>query len=325
MATTRIAVGASGVPQDEPEGPSPTQTATQATDGAWGNWSGVTGMRLGVPAESQPAAWQPPDASPRIGRLALALSKAQAQIEGASKSATNPHFKSRYADLASVWDACREALTSNELAVVQTTTGGEGRTVVVRTTLMHSSGEWICGELTMTPLKPGPQELGSCITYARRYALAAMVGVAPEDDDGEAAEGRRSGEPRQLAGQSSERQYTVKRPAEAETDALLQAQLAPQENDPEPKRTEQVRPLVEQECSVTMDRLRQFATGLKLDPEVVSAIARESYQHYDSAHDKRERGTRAKVTQLGELRAGDLKHFCWRVRTALRGLVPPEE
>ena len=126
------------------------------------------------------------ETSTEIGQLAEALSKAQAKITGALKDSANPFFKSKYADLASVWDACREQLSANGLAVIQTTdVDPEG--VLVITTLAHSSGEWIRGRLRMVPTKSDPQGVGSCLTYARRYALAAIVGVAQVDDDANAA------------------------------------------------------------------------------------------------------------------------------------------
>lgn len=124
-----------------------------------------------------------------IGALALALSKAQAELKPAVKDSTNPFFKSKYADLASVWDAAREVLAKNELAVVQTNEMDATRVVVV-TTLIHSSGQWVRGLLAMKPVKDDPQGVGSCITYARRYALASIVGVSPEDDDAEGATAR---------------------------------------------------------------------------------------------------------------------------------------
>lgn len=120
------------------------------------------------------------------GELFAALAKAQASIQGAQKGNTNPHFKAKYADLASVWDACREALTSNGLSVTQLPSS-DGETVSVRTILAHESGQWISSTLRMRPTKADPQGVGSALTYARRYSLAAMVGVAPEDDDGNAA------------------------------------------------------------------------------------------------------------------------------------------
>ena len=123
--------------------------------------------------------------SETIGKLAEALAKAQGTIRHAVRSAENPFFKSRYADLAAVWTACREPLSANGLAVVQTTVAGDAVTVV--TTLIHSSGEWVSGELSVLPAKRDPQVAGSAITYLRRYGLAAIAGVATEDDDAESA------------------------------------------------------------------------------------------------------------------------------------------
>lgn len=125
--------------------------------------------------------------SDSIAALAAALAKAQASMAGAKKDATNPHFRSRYADLASVWEACRDALTRNGLSVVQMTEPQDGDSVCVTTRLMHASGEWIEGDLVIPVVKADAQGYGSALTYARRYALAAAVGVAPEDDDGNAA------------------------------------------------------------------------------------------------------------------------------------------
>lgn len=127
--------------------------------------------------------------SPTIGKIADALAKAQGKIKGAVKDSENPHFRAKYADLASVWDACREQLSANGIAVIQVPSGGP-EVVSITTLLAHSSGEWIRGELSLRPVKADPQGIGSAITYGRRYGLAAMVGVAPEDDDGEAASGR---------------------------------------------------------------------------------------------------------------------------------------
>jgi len=127
--------------------------------------------------------------SAEIGKLAEALALAQADIKGAIKTCENPFYHSRYADLATVMDACREPLSKHGLAVFQTTEGGADSVTVV-TTLAHSSNQWIRGRLTLKPVKADPQGLGSCITYGRRFTLAAMVGVAPEDDDGNTASGK---------------------------------------------------------------------------------------------------------------------------------------
>jgi len=129
--------------------------------------------------------------SESIGELAAALAKSQAVMRHAPKLGVNPHFKSRYADLAGVIDACREALAANGVAVFQPVTV-EGKTVTVRTVLAHSSGQWMACAMSAEARAAGPQEIGSVVTYLRRYGLAAMAGVASDDDDGEAASGRPS-------------------------------------------------------------------------------------------------------------------------------------
>lgn len=136
------------------------------------------------------------NASNTLGNLAKALAAAQAEIEGAVRDSANPFFKSKYADLSSVWDACRAALTKNGLAVIQAPKAKEA-TVTVTTMLLHESGEWVAEELTATAKDDSPQAVGSIITYLRRYGLSSMVGVAPEDDDGESAQHR--GPPRERA------------------------------------------------------------------------------------------------------------------------------
>lgn len=127
------------------------------------------------------------DESPTLAALAAALAKAQGQMKAAAKDADNKHFGSRYADLASIWEACREPLSANGLAVLQpVSTTDEG--VVLTTILIHSSGEFIRTRALFPIAQRTPHAIGSAITYARRYALASLVGVAPaEDDDGNAA------------------------------------------------------------------------------------------------------------------------------------------
>ena len=121
--------------------------------------------------------------SESIGNLALALSKAQGELSGAKKDSDNPFFKSKYADLHQCIEAAREPLAKNELAVIQTTRDSD-KGVTIITTLAHSSGEWIRGELTMKPKKDDDQSRGSSITYGRRYTQAAIIGLAQKDDDG---------------------------------------------------------------------------------------------------------------------------------------------
>jgi hypothetical protein len=127
--------------------------------------------------------------SETINELATALAKAQAKIEAAPKDTNNPFFNKKYADLASVWSACRVPLTENGLSVVQTA-DSEAGVVGITTRLLHTSGQWIEGTLKLAPTKNDPQGFGSAITYGRRYGLSAIVGiVADDDDDGNAASG----------------------------------------------------------------------------------------------------------------------------------------
>ena len=130
--------------------------------------------------------------SDQIAELAAALVHAQGEMGGALKDSANPFFKSKYADLSSVWEACRGPLAKYGLAVVQSPSA-EGLRVSVETLLIHTSGQWIRGTVSVAAKEDSPQAVGSCITYLRRYALQSFVGVAPEDDDGEAAEGRKNG------------------------------------------------------------------------------------------------------------------------------------
>ena len=130
--------------------------------------------------------------SEQLNELAAALAKAQGQMQGAKKDSANPFFKSSYADLASVWDAIRDPLSTNGLSIVQSVNQGDGP-ITLTTILLHSSGQWIDSRVSVVPVKNDPQGIGSAITYMRRYALSAIVGVAPEDDDGEEAMGRAKG------------------------------------------------------------------------------------------------------------------------------------
>jgi hypothetical protein len=136
--------------------------------------------------------------------LFAALSKAQSEMHGAIKNSTNPFFKSSYADLESVWEAIREPLTKNGLSVVQTTKMlPEGQLALI-TTLAHSSGESIVGEYPILANDDSPQAIGSAITYARRYALAAIVGVHQTDDDGNAASKKGNYDKERTSGSSSQ-------------------------------------------------------------------------------------------------------------------------
>lgn len=127
--------------------------------------------------------------SATISEFATAFSKAQGQMVNASKSADNSFFNKAYADLAAIVDAIKKPLADNGLCYVQTTDISREGEVIVETTLLHNSGEWISSLLAMRPVKTDPQGIGSCLTYARRYALQTIMGLAAEDDDGNAASG----------------------------------------------------------------------------------------------------------------------------------------
>lgn len=124
--------------------------------------------------------------SESIKEISAALPKAQAEVKTAIKDATNPHFKSRYADLASVIDACKAALNKHGITFLQPVRATEGG-VIIETVLLHSSGEWIGDELELPVSKADAQGVGSAITYGRRYGLQSLMGVPADDDDGNAA------------------------------------------------------------------------------------------------------------------------------------------
>jgi len=122
--------------------------------------------------------------------LYSALVKCQSQIKTALKDSKNPHFKSSYADLTSVMLACKDALAANDLAVLQLSRIHESGAPVLVTRIIHTSGEHIEGEFPLVCKDPNdPQKLGSAVTYARRYALSAALGITADDDDGQAAAG----------------------------------------------------------------------------------------------------------------------------------------
>lgn len=150
--------------------------------------------------------------SESITKFALAFVKAQAEISGASKDKNNPAFKSKYADLQSVTDAIRPAAAAHGLAYLQDGTMTEdGKQLLLITRLIHESGEWVEFEMRMPLTKLDAQGYGSTLTYGRRYSLSAAFGVAPEDDDGNAATGA----------QAKPAQSTYSAPARPATPAVI--------------------------------------------------------------------------------------------------------
>lgn len=128
--------------------------------------------------------------SDSTAKLDVALAKAQSKIASASKDKVNPAFRSKYADLSAVWEACRSALTANEICVSQWPVHSEDNRLHLITRLA-CSGEWIMCEFSIPADKQNAHGYGSAITYAKRFSLAAAIGVvADDDDDGNAASGK---------------------------------------------------------------------------------------------------------------------------------------
>jgi hypothetical protein len=125
--------------------------------------------------------------SPSISKISAALLLAQKEISGAKKGATNPFFKMKYSDLGSVMEACKDAFNNHGISVIQPIELIDGINVV-KTILLHESGEYITSSMKVSCKNPeNPQEMGSAITYAKRYALQALAFIPSEDDDGEVA------------------------------------------------------------------------------------------------------------------------------------------
>lgn len=124
--------------------------------------------------------------STEIGKLAEALAAAQGQMDAARKDSKGNYGK--YTTISSILEVVKDALSRNGLAVVQAPMPCEAGNICLRTTLMHTSGQWIASQLTMKAENVSPQKIGSVITYARRYALAALLGVGQEDDDAQSAQ-----------------------------------------------------------------------------------------------------------------------------------------
>jgi hypothetical protein len=142
------------------------------------------------------------ETSPTTEKLDAALAKAQGQIKAALKDANNPFFKSKYADLSSVWAACQGPLTENGISISQWPCHSEDGRLHIVTRLAHA-GEWMRANFSVPVKDQTAQGFGSAVTYARRYALAAAVGVvADEDDDGNAASGKSDGNARKPAARS---------------------------------------------------------------------------------------------------------------------------
>lgn len=149
--------------------------------------------------------------SDTLDKFASAMAKVQEGIGGAIKGNVNPAFKSKYADLSAVWEAWQSIGPAAGFSVMQFPGlyDPEAKAMGMDTLVMHSSGQWVRSSLSVPLGKVDAQGYGSAATYARRYSLAAAVGICPEDDDGNAASraparNENVGEPRISAQQCAE-------------------------------------------------------------------------------------------------------------------------
>ena len=209
--------------------------------------------------------------SEALDKLAPALAAAQATMADAIKDSVNPHFDSRYADLASVREAVSGPLAAHGLAVIQTVVprdpvaaGVPNCLGALRTMLVHSSGQWVAGEQPIAGDWANPQKIGSAITYARRYGLAAICGIAQDDDDANVA----SPPPRQQRHPQPDRRQApppsrdFRRPAQAPPSAPADVD----DWDPPSDRSEPIPPRDEMPLKVppgTGPELLRFARAMK--------------------------------------------------------------
>lgn len=188
--------------------------------------------------------------SESIAALASALAAAQSELKNPEKSEVNAFFKSRYAPLDVVLEAALPALTKQGLCVIQTTRkNGDG--TILRTILAHKSGEWVAGEYPIMPVKNDPQGWGSAITYARRYAVASIVGIAPkeEDDDGN-----------QASNPTVKKTRELKRPAPPISHYESDPEPPPEEDFPEVQPRPEAPPQGEEKTAL----MASFRTALKV-------------------------------------------------------------
>lgn len=192
--------------------------------------------------------------STEVNDLVQALAKIQATMEGAKKVRDNPFHKSKYADLSDVWDVLRKPLADNGIVVVQAPyPAGDGK-VGIETTLIHTSGQFWTSRIDMPLVKNDPQAVGSAITYARRYALSAMVGLCQEDDDGETAMGRGT----QEKAEEKKKAQPKKPEKRAETPPP-----PPDPPKPEPQQERQQKSLDPQKELATAQMVKEFRTWME--------------------------------------------------------------
>jgi len=208
--------------------------------------------------------------SETIKELAVALSVAQSEMKGAVKNAINPHLGSKYANLTSIIEAVKPTLTKHGISFVQCAEPSESVEVRLTTCLIHSSGQWLESTITVPTTKKDAQGYGSAMTYARRYALAAMLGIPQEDDDGIAASkpAKKSGSATKIAfdNLSDEMKAEVKTVA----DQVASVMLETEEQQADPKQAIEI---MEMFCeSYPEDETLKPAIWSQLDSKFRTAI-----------------------------------------------------
>lgn len=205
--------------------------------------------------------------SESLNELALALAKAQGAMKPALKDADNPYFKSKYADIASVWEACREALSDNNLSIVQLPEPADNA-ILLTTILLHSSGQYLSSQLRFPITKSDPQSYGSALTYARRYALAAAVGVYQDDDDANSASDK---EVKQNNNRTANKQITATLP----NSPAVERKVSPSINTPTPQQN--TLPNQNEQPAIKWDTFYGNVKNLGLDEAKVKEIASAHY------------------------------------------------
>lgn len=211
---------------------------------------------------------------PDLGKLFAALSCLQATLEGAKADSVNPHYKSKYADLSSCWDACRVALQENGLCVVQIGIDSDPSVLKLRTILGHSSGQSISGVMTFKPQRPDPAGMGSALTYARRYGLCAILGISPEDDDAQQASQGPSPQQQQQYPQPPPQQQQQQYPQQQQQPAQGQQQQHSGPSEPMMKRMWAIAKSYGWDPRDQLDQLVGQTFG-----KAKNALTREEYDH----------------------------------------------
>lgn len=218
------------------------------------------------------------ETSQSTAALDEAMARAQSQIQTAAKDKVNPAFRSRYADLASVWEACRDALTSNGVFISQWPVHSDDNRLHIITRLAFK-GEWIKAHFSIPVLKQDAHGYGSSLTYAKRMSLAAAVGVvADDDDDGNAASGRTTDKPAAKPFAKPGSVHPDRTMSEPDTAAITGTAGVPKNG----KAKELYETLIrEMEMAKTAESLKEW---LKLRRADVEALPQEWLEHFDEAY-----------------------------------------